>query len=196
MIRNALSLMSAVIAFGCFIPYGWDVFRGRAKPARSTRLMFALLLVLALLQQHEIGSRLSLALTAGESLGAIGILALAMWKGVGGLKRLDLVCYVLLIVDVIIWQTSHNGLLGLHLTILGDQIAIWPTLVKTWRHPKSETPFFFIAGSVAPLFAIASEKALSYSIVLYPLYLMLINTVMVLLIYRHNLTPGDVILAE
>ncbi|HUP26757.1 MAG TPA: hypothetical protein VM124_03890 [Candidatus Limnocylindrales bacterium] len=196
MIRNLLSLISATIAFGCFIPYGRDILRGQARPARSTRLMFALLLVLTLLQQHSVGNRLSLALTLGESVGALGILAFALWKGVGGLRRLDVVCYILLATDILIWRTTHNSLVGLHLTIVADQIAIWPTLVKTWRDPTSETPLFFIAGSVAPLFAIAAEKNLSYGIVLFPLYITVINATMVLLIYRPKLMPGGVILTK
>lgn len=114
----------------------------------------------------------------------MAILALSLSRGVGGLRGLDVTCYGLLLLDVIFWLTTKNTLLALHLTVLADLIAMFPTLAKTWHDPKSETPLFFIIGSIGPLVGVVAAGQLNYAIILFPLYLALINTLEVALIYR------------
>ncbi len=179
-----LSVLAAVLVCGAYIPYAIDIIRGRVIPSRSARLMLTLLIVIALFQQWGLKAGWTMAVTAGETIGSLAILALAFRKGIGGLKRLDQICYVLLIIDLFLWLTSKQTLLALHLTILADTIAVYPTLVKTWRQPSTETPLFYIAGIVAPLLSILAEGRYTYTVVLFPLYLALINTLVLILIYK------------
>jgi Na+/phosphate symporter len=188
MLRIALSVLSIIIAFGAYVPYIFDILSGKARPARSARLMFTVLLLVALLQQHALGSGWALAVTIGEAIGSVMILVLALQKGVGGLKRTDLICYVLLGLGMLVWLTTRNAVLGLHLTVLTDVVAFMPTLIKTWREPDSETPLFFIAGAVAPLFSMAAAGEYTYAVLLFPAYLAAVNLIEVGLIYRHKLT--------
>lgn len=184
MISNALSVLSAVIIFGSYVPYARDIVRGKVIPARSARIMFAILMLIALLQQHSLGSGWALAVTVGEVLGSLAILILALQKGIGGLSRLDIVCYLLLVASVVLWISTSNALLALHLTVLADIIAMAPTLVKTWHHPHTETALFYIAGIVAPVLSIIAAGNYAYAIILFPLYLAAINALEVGLIYR------------
>lgn len=174
-----------VILLATYIPYGIDIFKGKVKPARSARLMFVILLSVALLQQHSLGSGWVLAITIGELIGSMAIFGLAMKYGVGGLGRLDVACYVLLFASLVLWTVSDNALLALHLTILVDLIAFMPTLVKTWHAPKSETSLFFAVGAAAPLLGVAASGSYGYSIIAFPLYLAFVNGLEVGLIYRH-----------
>ncbi len=182
--KEVLSVLAGVLVFYGYIPYARDIVKGKARPARSARVMFTVLLLVALLQQHSVGSVWTLAVTIGELVGTVGILGLALKYGVGGLKKLDLVCYVLLGLTILVWVTTGNALLALHLTVITDVIAFTPTLEKTWRQPQSETPLFFIIGTVAPLLNIAAAHEFSYGVLLFPAYLAVANFVEVLLIYR------------
>lgn len=187
-LNNLLSILAALIAFGVFVPYGVDILKGRARPARSTRIMFAALMMIALLQQHSLGSGWALAVTIGEAVGSLAILVLALFRGIGGLKKIDITCYLLLLIDLVVWLTTQNAFLALHLTVLADLIAFIPTLAKTWRYPESETPIFFIGGLIAPILSILAAGDFRYSIMLFPLWLVLANTVEVGLIYRKRLS--------
>lgn len=175
--RSVLAFLSLAIGLGCYIPYGVDIARNKAIPARSARIMFTILLIVALVLQHDLGSGWALAVTIGEATGSIGILYLALQKGVGGLSRLDVVCYTLLLVAVLVWVTTQNAFVALHVAILADVVAFVPTVVKTWRWPESETPFFFAAGVIAPLLSIAAQPQITYAVALFPAYLSLVNGV-------------------
>jgi hypothetical protein len=186
LMRSIFAVLSILIAFGCYFPYMKDIAQGKAVPARSARIMFTVLMIIALLQQRHLGSGWALAVTIGEAAGSLAILSLAIKKGVGGLSRFDVGCYILLALSVIIWITTKNTFLALHLTVLADFIAFAPTLTKTWRWPQSETPFFFAAGVIAPLLSVVAQEGISYSVALFPLYLSLVNAVELVLIYRKS----------
>jgi hypothetical protein len=148
--------------------------------------MFTLLLAIALMQQWAAGSVWTLAVTAGELLGSVILLIVSIKKGVGGWNRLDIWCYVLLAMSLAIWAFSKNALVSLHITVLADLIAFTPVLVKTWRKPKSETPFFYVMGVIVPVLNIVVGGDFSYAVILFPMYLAVINAVELLLINRRD----------
>jgi hypothetical protein len=184
--KTLLASLSVLIAFGCYFPYMRDIIRGKAVPARSARIMFTVLMIIALFQQRHLGSGWALAVTFGEAAGSLAILGLALKRGVGGLSRFDVGCYVLLVASVVLWVTTKNTFLALHLTVLADITAFAPTLAKTWRWPESETPLFFTAGIIAPVLSVQAEGSFSYAVILFPMYLALVNGIEVALIYRKS----------
>lgn len=173
-----------------FVPYGRDIVRGRVKPARSARLMIMLLLMISILQQHSVGSGWLIAMTIGDTVGAVAILFLSFSRGIGGLSRIDFACYVLLTVDVLVWLSTGSALLALHLSLLADLIAMTPVFIKTWRQPWTETPLFFLLGVVAPLLNILGAGKYSYAVLLLPVYVGLVNLFeVVLIVWRQNVLP-------
>lgn len=179
-----LAFASFVVIIGVTIPYLRDIVARRAQPARAARAMFFVLCLIALAQQHSLGSGLTLAVSVGEFLSAVLLLGLAIRYGVGGWSRSDKACYVLLAANLVVWAVSRNALLALHLTIVADTIAFWPTLEKTWRRPKSETPLFFWGGVIAPVLSVVAGADFSYAVIVFPLYLSLANAIELSLIYR------------
>jgi hypothetical protein len=194
-VKELLTIIAGGFALGGYVPYAFDILKGRAQPARSARVMFLCLLVVTILQQLSVHSGSLIAFTSGELIGSIAILALAIKYGVGGFARLDMFCYSLLVIDVAVWLITGNALIALHLSVLADLIAFTPTLVKTWHRPKSETPLFFITGIIAPVLNILATGRYGYAVLLFPIYLALANLVETLLIVirgRHNpLAAGD-----
>ena len=188
--RAALAIIAGVIAFYGYIPYGIDIAKGRVRPARSARIMLTLLLIITLFQQKDLGSGWLLSITIGEVIGAVGILVLGIQKGISGLSTIDVVCYILLAVDLAFWLTTKHTLLALHLSIIADFIAFTPTLIKTWRHPWTETPLYFMTMVIASPLNIIAAGTYGYSIVLFPAYLGVVNLLEVIVIlYRQRQVP-------
>lgn len=188
MIRAICSTIAALMILGCFIPYANDIIKGKVKPARATRIMFALLMIIVLLQQYTLHNGWLVAVTWGDAIGSLAILLLAFKYGIGGLCKVELLCYILLIVDVMIWLTTKNALLALHLSVVADMIAFTPTVLKTWRYPNTETPLFFAVGTVAPLLNIMAAGNYTYRALLFPFYLALVNGIQLAVIYRSTLS--------
>jgi len=189
--QQVLATLAGVIALAAYVPYVIDIVKGRAQPARSTRIMFMLLLLVTLLQQHAVHSGWLMAVTVGELIGAACLFVLAFKYGEGGFSRLDIACYGLLVVDMALWFSTGSALLALHLSVLADFIAFLPTLVKTWRRPHSETPLFFAIGVVAPLLNIFAAGTYGYGVLLFPVYLVIINlAVLVMILGRGRVVLG------
>lgn len=186
MVGTILSVFAGLLGFLAYLPYMRDVMAGRVKPARASRIMFVLLMVVALLQQRAAGSGWTLAVTAGELAGSVALLGVSIKRGIGGLGKLDMWCYALLALSMDLWLITNNASLALHLTVLADLIAFMPTLVKTWRMPSSETPLFYVMGVVAPVLNVIGGGNYSYVVILFPLYLTAANLVELLLIYRRQ----------
>lgn len=182
-LQIAAGALAALIAFVGYAPYARDIIKGRVRPSRATRVMFTLLFVVTLLQQQSLGSGWALAVTVGEGIGSLLILVLAVRRGVGGLDRLDMICYGLLLVSIAAWWLSGNALLSLHLSIVADVIAFTPVMRKTWLDPGSETYLFYLSGVIAPILSIVAGMAWSYPIALFPAYLALANGTMMAIIY-------------
>ena len=182
LIKDMLTILAGAISLGAYIPYALDIVKGRAKPARSARIMFVGLLVVTLLQQKALGSGSLIVFTLGEAIGSVAILFLAIKYGVGGLSKIDIACYSLLIIDIIVWLLTGSPLVALHLSVLADIIAFTPTLLKTWKTPKSETAIFFVSGIVAPLLNIIGTGRYSYSVLLFPCYIAAANLTETLII--------------
>jgi hypothetical protein len=192
-VKEILTVLAGVFSFGAYIPYGFDIVKGRARPARAARVMFVCLLVVTISQQFAVHSGSLVVVTGGEFVGSVAILALALKYGVGGFGRLDMLCYGLLCVDIACWLITGNALIALHLSVLADIIAFTPTLVKTWRSPKSETPLFFVTGIIAPVLNIVGTGRYSYAVLLFPTYLAVANlaeTLIIMLRGRHGLLTG------
>ena len=177
-------VLSAVVVIAASVPYLLDVLAKRVRPARSTRLMLFVLMVVTLAQQDAVGGGWSLALTGGEALCSLLLLGLAVGRGSGGLGPLDVACYLLLIADLILWLASGSALLALHLSVAADIVAFTPTLAKTWRTPSSETVPFYAGSAAAAVLAMFAEETACYRTLLFPAYLAIANVCEVALIKR------------
>lgn len=186
MIDKLLALTSGLVIIGVSIPYILDAVKGRARPSRATYLMFSILMILTLVEQHQAGSRLTLAITLGEAVSSIAIFIITLKHGMGGFSWTDGMCYVMLIVSILVWRSGHGILWALHFAVLADFIAFTPTLLKTWRDPYSETPLFYIGGTIAALLSIVAGRDYSYAVILFPTYLCVANLGALALIRRRE----------
>lgn len=182
--RELFGLLAGIIIAVAALVYCRDIIAGRARPARSTRFMYMILMFIALAQQHSLGTRWALVLTGVEAIQCMGIAILSITHGQGGLTRIDQWCYTLLIIDGIFWVYTGNDIVAIHLTILADIIATAPTVVKTLKDPRSETSPYWLCGAVAAGLSIMSEHSFDYSTVVFPVYLLLINAIVWLITIR------------
>ncbi|HEV2361204.1 MAG TPA: hypothetical protein VGS21_05845 [Acidimicrobiales bacterium] len=70
--------------------------------------------------------------------------------------RLDWACLILSLVAITLWVATRNGDLAIALSLVADLAAAFPTLVKAYRDPSSESGaayLVFMAGAVMELSA-------------------------------------------
>lgn len=182
--RDIIGIFSGIIVIFASIPYLIDVKRKKARPARSTWMMFVILLFLGVIQSGSLGSGYSRFLIIGDITTCTLVLLFSFRYGISSITTLDIVCYSILTLDIILWQLLDNPLLGLLITISADLVAITPTIVKTYIDPSSETPAIWLITTFASLLAIFSENEISLVIIIFPLYLALTNGVIGVMTFR------------
>ncbi len=182
-------ILSFVLSFGATIPYAVDILKGRAKLARSTRILFLFLMLVTLFVQSREFTSWVLLLTIGELATQVLLFSLVFKYGVGGLARLDLLCYGAFAVSLIAYLLTRNVVLSLTLLIVTDLIAFVPTIVKNWRDPTSDTWVFFVAGGMAAAAAsLLARETNAYAEVVFPVYIFAVNALAVAPILLHRRT--------
>ncbi len=181
-------ILSFILAFGATIPYAVDIIKGRAKPARSTRILFLLLMLVTLIVQSREFTSWVLFLTIGELASQIILFILSIKRGMGGLARIDIVCYGAFIISLFAYLLIKNTALSLTLLVLTDLIGFIPTIIKNWRYPTSDTWIFFVVGGMAAAAAsVLARNTNNYTELVFPGYVFIVNATAALPIILHSL---------
>ena len=174
-ISSLLALISPVI-------YAKAILRGEAKPHRTTRLVLLLITSLATASLFAQHNTVAIWLAGVSTLQAIVIFALSIKHGMGGWAKSDMICLVIALLGIGLWQTTKQPTLALYAAIAADFTGMVPAIIKTYKFPKTEIWSFFFLDTVAAIFSLMAIKNWRIEEFSFPLYLMLINFAMVLLI--------------
>lgn len=181
-LKSIFLILSTIAALASPVIGIYSIVKGDFRPQRMTRLLIfliSLLFVGTLLAQKD---RNGIFIAGPQLFGSFIIFILSLKKGIGGRGRMDIIVFIMAIISLIIWQTTNNPVLGLSMSIITDFIAFSPTLVKTWKLPHTEEWKFYMSDVIASSFSILSIKNYSYGVLIFPIYILLINTVSVLMI--------------
>ena len=193
-LRTVLIVLSTMLALISSIIYARSIFRGEARPHRTTRFVLLIITVLStasLIAQHN---TVAVWLAGVSAIQAIFIFYLSIKHGMGGWSWSDILCLLVALCGIIIWQTSQNPVLGLYCAILADFTGMIPALIKTYRWPETENVWFFGLDTIAGTCTVLAVSAFTLAQTAYPAYVTLINLVMVLLILRPRLSRSVAII--
>lgn len=168
------------------ITYAVSILKGKTKPHRMTRFIVFFVLALNFLSIVAAHGNMGAIVFAGiSSAQATVIFILSLWRGMGGIHRFDLACLVIAAVGILGWKLTGNPVIGVWFSILADFAAYLPAFVKTWHHPHTESPWYFLLGAVASFLSLIAYKIETVSI--FQIYIIVTSLVMVGFIYRKKL---------
>ncbi len=143
-----LALLLAVIGNVAYIR---DTLEGKTKPNRVTFILWATVPLIAFAAQKTSGGgpqalfTLTLALICFVILAASFVNKKAYWA----LTKFDVYCGILSVLAVVLWLVSGVGLVALLLSMAADFLAALPTLIKSYKHPDTETTFAYAMEAIA-----------------------------------------------
>lgn len=184
--------LSSLLALISPLIYAKAILKGRAKPHRTTRLVLLLITSLAtasLFAQHD---TVAVWLAGVSSLQAVLLFALSIRHGMGGWAKTDVVCLVVALSGIVLWRTTQEPSLALYASIAADFTGMVPAIIKTLKYPDTEIWSFFLLDVFAAIFSLLAVKAWTVQEFSYPLYIMIINSIMVLLIIRPKFRPKSI----
>lgn len=182
--KTAFIVISSLLALISPVVYSRAILKGEAKPHRTTRFILLLITLLATASLFAQGDRVALWLAAVSALQSILIFALSIKFGMGGWEKKDILCVVIALAGIVLWQTTKNPVLALYAAILADFTGMIPALIKTYHFPKTEVWTFYLLDVFAAIFSLLAVKELTIQQASYPIYIMIINLMMVALIIK------------
>lgn len=177
MINQNFIYLGALIFFLGSIGYFVETIKGKVKPNRVTWFLWGLAPMIAFFAQIKQGVGLQSLLTF--MVGFVPFLILlasfinkdSYWK----LKKFDLICGLLSVIGLIMWQITKVGNIAIFFSIIADLIAGWPTTVKSYNHPETENYWLYLGNAVFALITLLTIKAWTFETYSFSLYMFIIT---------------------
>ena len=184
---NNFLIISSLLALISPLIYSYSILKGKAKPHRTTRLVLLAITSLTTVSLFAQKDSVAIWLAGISTFQSILIFILSIKYGMGGWAKLDILCLAIALAGIILWKFTNNPTLALYAAIFADFTGMIPALIKTYHFPKTEVWNFYLLDVFAALFNMFALKNWSLADFSYPLYIMLINFCMVLLIIRPHI---------
>jgi hypothetical protein len=185
--KSVFIVISSILALVSPLIYAKAILYGKARPHRTTRFVLLLITTLTTASLFAQGNKVAIWLATVSTFQSIVIFALSIKHGMGGWAKIDILCLLIALLGIFLWQTTKDSTLALYCAILADFTGMIPALIKTYYQPETEISSFYLLDVFAggfSLFAISNWTLQEYS---YPIYIMLVNLVMVFLVIRPRL---------
>ncbi len=177
-----LIVLATLIALYSYIPYFRDIFAGKTKPHAFSWFIWGLLTSIAFVAQIVDKAGIGALITGFTALLSF-LIFLAALKNKTNIILSDWLSLTGAGISLLVWYLTKNPLSSVIIITLIDALGFMPTFRKSFNKPNEETlQTYFLSGLKWILAIIVLEK---YSVitVLYPLYLVIINSVFVVMVF-------------
>lgn len=185
-----LVLLGALVQLIGISSYIKDTVKGKTKPNRITWLMWSIAPIIATVAALSEGVTWTIIPTFMAGFGPllVFIFSFVNKKSYWKLSKFDYICGAFSVLALILWAVTSKASVAIFFSILSDLTASIPTLVKAWKQPETESTAPFSAGIFAQFTAAFAMKSWSFAEIAFPIYLVLINIILILIIIRKKLT--------
>jgi hypothetical protein len=179
-----LGVAGGVLGFVDYLIYARSVLRGKTRPNAATWIGTSAVWFVALISYSLVGARDTLWFVIASTAGSFVVAVLTTRYGVRW-QRSDFVCLIGAAGVGVLGFLTESPLDALCAAMAVDFLALLPTMAKTWKHPDWEEPIPWIVTVVASaLTVMAVALPWELEIAAYPVYLLVMNGVVLALIYR------------
>ena len=184
MINQNYIYLGAVIFLFCSIGYFIETLQGKVKPNRITWFLWGLAPMIAFIAQIKQGVGLQSLLTF--MVGFVPFLILtasfinkkSYWK----IQKLDLVCGLLSIIGLILWQITKVGNIAILFSIISYFLAGWPTIIKSYNHPKTENYLIYLGNAIFAAITLLTINIWTFETYSFSLYIFVVTLLIAILV--------------
>lgn len=186
MLPEYFAIVGALIASLGGLYYLYETIVGKAQPNRITWLLWGIFPMVIFVAQRAQGVEgISWAsFVAGLSpllvVGASFLNEKAYWKG----EPRDYYLMAAAIVGIALWAITDDPNLAILFSLLADVLAGVPTLIKSYRHPQSESWIAYAISTVGFGISLLSIQAYDFQNAAFVTYLFVMNATFALLASR------------
>ena len=191
-VAPVLGVLAALVGVADTLPYVRDTLHGTTRPHRGTWLIWAVLAIVVCLSQRADGASWSLLMAVAQAVLTSLIFLLAIGRGEGGMTAADRVMVAIAGAGVIGWMIAGEPIVATACVIAADLIGAALMVPKTHRDPDSETLVTFALAGLSGALAAGAVGTLDVSLLLYPMYFLLVNGSMAIFIHHRRSRTGSI----
>ncbi|MCF6444277.1 hypothetical protein [Nereida sp. MMG025] len=170
-------LIAAGLSVCAFVPYIKNTLYNCTRPHKASWLIWTVLASISLASQIQEGAEVSLGFAGAQWAGTLAVFVLSVKKGYGTYLTLqDVGVLIAAATGIALWFVTDSAVYALLISITVSSLGGLITIRKAYAAPKSETKATWSMSLVASLFAIVSVGALDWILLAYPLYLLALNS--------------------
>lgn len=177
-------LASGSIAVIGMLFYIGSIINIRTVPHRTTRFVILLITILGAIGLYSAHDIPTFILYCIYSTSSLIIFLLSLKHGVGGWAKTDIICLLIALFGVIMWQVSGNPMVAIVSSVLASFVGTIPAFLKTYKSPKSEYWMYYFCSFFANGLIYFAHSTHSFSTSIYPIYYVLWNLTFLILILR------------
>lgn len=185
-IKALFGILSGVAVLIGGVPYIIDIHRGKARPHVLSWLGWTFITALGASAMYAEGSTWVVGILWANALNSLLIAGYSVIKKVGVWSTgvYDYIFFGLGVIGLILWQTLDMPLIALICAIVADLSFGFPTIIKAYKDPSTETSFVWAASSISGLLSLFAIQNFAFHEIAYPLYLFIYDTVVLLLVIK------------
>lgn len=169
--------------------YAKATISGEAKPNKVTWLMWSLAPLIGSAAAFYDGVRWAVLPVFMSGFGPLLVFIASFlnsksyWK----LGKFDYLCGIFSILALVLWGITKEPLVAIIFSIVSDGFAAVPTLIKSWKHPDTESVEAYTAGLLGTLTSFFALKTFSISELAFLIYLTLLYLLLIIAVYSGRL---------
>ncbi len=189
-------ITAGLIQLYAIIPYVKSILKRETKPNIISWTLWTLIQLVAIWIQASSSSGFSwsvillIAMTFNTSF--VVILCL-MGYGSKEFGWIEKSCLAIALIAIAFFAFTKNGPIALAFDITADFIAAIPTIIKTWRNPRSEAYGPWLIITVAAALAVFSNETFTAENLSFPIYLTCVNALIAGIAYFGRNKPKPLI---
>jgi hypothetical protein len=190
---NIFGIIAGVLGIIGAAPYILDTYKKKTKPHRFAWIIFLILSVISFASQAALGAHASLFFIGWCVVNNIIIVSLSLRKdgGYGDIDKINVIGFCMAILAIILWKTLSSPLASLICVLIADGLGALMIVVKSYKHPHTETLAMWMIGTIASILTMLSVGKLDLALLAAPLQLFLFNVAIVLaILIGKRVQPG------
>lgn len=170
-----------------FLPYVVAIWRGQAKPAKATWLIWGIVdtvIVAGMYSTNALNWQM-----IGCTLGTWLVAALALKYGAPGWTRLDKYSLAVAVTGILVWLAQGDPVFGILISLGVVVLGSVPTIISAWQEPGRESRVAWLMFWVSCIFAIIAIPRWTIADAAQPLVFLSLQSAMVGILYLRRHAP-------
>ncbi|MCC6323978.1 hypothetical protein IT400_04275 [Candidatus Nomurabacteria bacterium] len=180
-----IGILAGLIAFFAYIVYIRSILKGETKPNKTTWWIWTFMGAVVGVSYYFSGAEATMWVAVSEFIGPLVIALLSLKYGTGGVKdRTDLICLIGALISIVLWIIFDSPVIALITNLIVDVFAVIPTIKHIRLNPDDEGIEGWFITWVADCVNLFAIDRLILGVIVYPVYMFIIDSIMVLVIRK------------